>query len=277
MNRFLRFPGGKCKALTLSYDDGIRQDKRLVEILNKNGLKCTFNINSGMYGSIEEANSEKGRMSLEEMKGLYDGHEVAVHGLEHPFLEQLPLQAATAEILQDRLNLERDFGGMIRGMAYPYGTFNDDVVAAARSCGIAYSRTVKSTGNFLIPTDWLRLNPTCHHRDEKIFQYIETFLSKHGGQTPRLFYLWGHSFEFDWNKERNNWEHAEKIFEMLGGHEDVWYATNIEVYDYVKAYNSLVWSADVKTVHNPTTTEIYFAPGSGKPAMLIKPGETLTI
>ena len=38
------------KALTFSYDDGVTQDKRLIKILNKYGLKCTFNINSGLFG-----------------------------------------------------------------------------------------------------------------------------------------------------------------------------------------------------------------------------------
>ena len=46
---FMRFPGGKTRALTLSYDDGVEQDIRLIEIMKKNGLKGTFNVNSGLY------------------------------------------------------------------------------------------------------------------------------------------------------------------------------------------------------------------------------------
>ena len=37
---------GKNKAITFSYDDGVTQDIRLIELLNKYNLKCTFNINS---------------------------------------------------------------------------------------------------------------------------------------------------------------------------------------------------------------------------------------
>lgn len=44
----IMFPDGKKKALTLSYDDGVEQDRRLVEILNRYGIKATFNINSGV-------------------------------------------------------------------------------------------------------------------------------------------------------------------------------------------------------------------------------------
>ena len=44
----LLFPGGKRKALTLSYDDGVEQDITLMGILDKYGIKCTFNLNSGL-------------------------------------------------------------------------------------------------------------------------------------------------------------------------------------------------------------------------------------
>ena len=46
---FLRFPGGKTKALTLSYDDGCKQDIRFSKIVTKYGLKCTFNLNSNSF------------------------------------------------------------------------------------------------------------------------------------------------------------------------------------------------------------------------------------
>ena len=42
----MRFPGGKEKAVTLSYDDGYPTDIKLSEIITKSGLKCTFNLNS---------------------------------------------------------------------------------------------------------------------------------------------------------------------------------------------------------------------------------------
>ena len=38
---FMRFPKGRAKALTLSYDDGTEQDIRLIRIMNQNGLKGT--------------------------------------------------------------------------------------------------------------------------------------------------------------------------------------------------------------------------------------------
>ena len=42
------FPGGKHKVLTMSYDDGRLEDRRLVEIFNRNGIRGTFNLNAGL-------------------------------------------------------------------------------------------------------------------------------------------------------------------------------------------------------------------------------------
>ena len=45
----MRFPGGTPRALTLSYDDGVQQDLRLIELMNATGLRATFNLNSGCF------------------------------------------------------------------------------------------------------------------------------------------------------------------------------------------------------------------------------------
>ena len=275
MNIFMRFPDGKAKAFTLSYDDGVRQDKRLVQIFNKYGLKCTFNINSSAYDAPKEDEPYKGKMSLAEMVPVYAGHEVAVHTLTHPFLEQLPSALVTREVLDDRCNIEKTFGRIARGMAYPFGTYNDNVVQCIASCGIVYCRTVRATQNFSVPEDWLRLHPTCHHADPNVLAHVERFSGNHSGRAPWLFYLWGHSYEFDSGRERNSWEYAETLFASLGGHDDVWYATNIEVYDYVQAYRRLVYSADAKTVYNPSVIEVFFA--CGDKTVSVKPDETVCL
>lgn len=44
---YMRFPSGKYKAVTFSYDDGFCTDIRLAPTLDKYGLKGTFNINNG--------------------------------------------------------------------------------------------------------------------------------------------------------------------------------------------------------------------------------------
>ena len=41
-----RYPGGKRKAFNITYDDGVLQDERFVALLNRYGIKGTFNLNS---------------------------------------------------------------------------------------------------------------------------------------------------------------------------------------------------------------------------------------
>jgi hypothetical protein len=258
----MRFPGGKLKALTLSYDDGVKQDQRLIDILNTHGIKATFNINSGLFA--DTPGDRGNRMTRQEALETYANtpHEVAIHALTHPPLDKLPIPAMVMEVMEDRKNLEAMFGTIIRGMAYPQGTYNDAVVEALKSTGVVYSRTCISTHDFRLPTDWLRLTATCHHKDDRLFELADQFLTETPldlriNREPWLFYLWGHSYEFDHNSERNNWNRIEQFAEKMGGHEDIWYATNIEIYDYVMALRALEFSADRSMVYNPTATDVW--------------------
>ena len=144
----------------------------------------------------------------------------------------------------------------MRGMAYPYGTWNDTVIAALRTCGIAYARTVVSTNDFRLPENWLRLNPTCHHGSPQLMELAQKFIGDRVSRAPYLFYLWGHAYEFDANK---NWNVMEEFSDLTGGRDDVWYATNMEVYEYVSAYRQLVFGVDGELVKNPTGTDIWFS------------------
>ena len=274
---FMRFPGNKAKALTLSYDDGVEQDKRLISILDKHGIKCTFNINSGLFspeGTVFEKGQIHRRMTEKEAVELYkdSGHEVAVHGLTHPFLEQLPTNMATYEIIQDRKNLEQLFGTIIRGMAYPFGTFSDEVVAVLRASGIVYSRTVMDTEDFSLPTDWLRLPATCHHKHPELNSLTERFVTQTPRFAPWLFYLWGHSYEFEAD---DNWNIIEEFSKKIGGRNDIWYATNIEIYNYMEAYQNLLFSVDASMVHNPTSHTLFFE--YNNQSYQINPGESLRL
>ena len=175
----MRLRDGKIKVLTLSYDDGVVQDIRLIKIMNKHGLKGTFNINSGSY-LPEDAVRENfyGKQKLSEAKKLHtnSGHEVAVHALTHPFLEKLDTAEIIYEITEDRRAIETHYVTITRGMAYPFGTYSDKVVDILERCHIAYARTVKSTHDFAFPENWLTLHPTCHHNDERLEELIKRFV-----------------------------------------------------------------------------------------------------
>lgn len=274
---FMRFPGGKLKTLTFSYDDGVEQDVRLIEIFKKHNLRATFNLNSGEYapeGTVYEPGRIHRRMTEAAVSKLYaqDGIEVAVHGYTHPWLDHMPVNMCTKDLIADREKLEQQFGTIVRGMAYPYGTHSEDVVNSMRSVGIVYSRTVHSTHDFNMPTDWMRLPATCHHNDPQLMELAHKFIEQPTWGRPAMFYLWGHSYEFE---ENNNWEVIEEFTDFMAGRDDIWYATNIEIYDYQDAFKRLLFSVDGKIVKNPTATELWFYL-NGK-EYSIKPGEVLKV
>ena len=285
--RFLRYPGGKAKAVTFSYDDGCRDDIRLAKTLTEHGIRCTFNLNSGLFGKDDKA----WHLTAQEIQEhiVNAGHEIAIHGKLHmaPGLSR-PVDCIQ-DVLNCRLELEKTFGQIVRGMAYPdSGIINlqneasyDNICRYLQDLGIVYARTLGGDNDkFQLPSDWMAWMPTAHHGNSRLIEYADKFLSEdpdgkktyYSHRYPRLFYLWGHSFEFENNQ---NWELLEEICEKLGGHEDIWYATNMEIYEYVQAYNALVFSADGQKVYNPTLKTVWFR--TDAKVYCVDPGQMLTI
>lgn len=279
---FMRYPEGKAKAVTFSYDDGVMQDKRLAELFDKYGMKGTFNFNCECMR--EENFTEQQIYEI----FLSKGHEIAVHGANHRANGNLRAIEGIRDVLDCRLELEEKCDCIIRGMAYPdtgitmFGNFEDykSVKQYLTELNIAYARTLDGDNNlFRLPSDFHAWIPTAHHNNPEIMKYIDEFLNLdisteayHAMRMPRLFYIWGHSYEFDVN---NNWEHIETICGKLAYNDEIWYATNIEIYDYVIAYKSLLYSADGHMIYNPTLLTIWIDV-DGK-LYSIKSGQTIRI
>ncbi|MBE7011884.1 MAG: hypothetical protein E7415_04340 [Ruminococcaceae bacterium] len=280
MSKFMRFPGGKPKAVTFSYDDGVADDMRFSDVLTKAGMKCTFNLNG----------KHRRALTHEQVKEymIDRGHEIAVHGLNHRAEGNLRAIEGIRDVLDCRLEMEEEFGFIIRGMAYPdtgirlmnNGASYENIKQYLSDLDIAYSRTLGNDNNeFRLPSDWHQWMPTAHHNNPNIFEYIDEFINLdmskktyHASRYPRLFYIWGHSYEFG---RDNNWERLDEICEKLSGNDDIWYATNMEIYEYTKAYEALVYSANGNTVYNPTLLDIWFDVDGE--IYKISPGETLKI
>lgn len=256
MKVYTCFPGGKAKALTMSYDDGKLQDERLVAIFNRYGIKGTFNINYELMRTEQEEGKKPQypRLPMDRIKELYKGHEVATHTMTHPTIERCPLVEVAQEILEDRKNLERLTGGLVRGHAYPNGSYSEEIKQLFRQLGIAYGRVVESVPNYALPKDPLEWHPTCHHTDPELMKKAEFFANFQKRQYLKLMYVWGHSYEFD---DKDNWDVIEKFCEYMGGREDIWYATNIEIIDYMEAAKNLKFSADNESVYNPSAQSVW--------------------
>jgi hypothetical protein len=169
---------------------------------------------------------------------------------------------------EDRRRLEELCGYPVRGMSYPYGTFNDEIIALLPSIGIKYSRTVNSTGHFDVPENFLAWGPTLHHKTG-LLETAQKFLDV-ASWSPRLrlLYVWGHSYEF---RNDNNWDLMEQFGAKMGGREDVWYATNIEIADYVQALRRVEFSADFGMALNPSAADVWIMAGKKK-AVKLAPG-----
>ncbi|MHC1694932.1 MAG: polysaccharide deacetylase family protein [Eubacteriales bacterium] len=225
---------GKNKAVTFSYDDGVTQDIRLVELFNKYGLKSTFNINSqllGMDGALQlgEVKVSHVKVKAEDVRKIYAGHEIAVHTLTHPNLTTLEDGEIIRQVEQDRLALSELAGYEVVGMAYPCGGVNNnDHVAKVikENTGVRYSRTIDNAESF-DPQDYLhRLKPSVYHMEfDKLFELGERFLFLEADK-PQIYYIWGHSYELDLS---DGWDRFEKFCAMISGKNDIFYGTNAQV------------------------------------------------
>lgn len=228
------FPGKKTKVFTLSYDDGIVMDSRFVNIINNYGIKCTFNLNSNFIGSSNQWMYKNLKVTyLDKVDALktYQGHEIAVHTCNHPNLEKLPDAEIKSEILEDKIALQNIFNQPVSGMAYPYGTYNGIVKKVAADCGISYSRTVVSTHEFTPPKDFLEWHFTCHHKDDQLMELAEKFCTSNTTEL-QIFSVWGHSYEFEGD---DNWNVIDNLCKYISQHDDIYFGTNLEIYNAIKS------------------------------------------
>lgn len=273
----MRFPNGLKKVFTLSYDDNLVDDIRLMEIMQANGIKGTFNVSSGLYCKEGEDPGERWpRLTYKQAVEAYNkyGVEVAVHGYVHRDFSKITEPELYLEISLDKANLEREYNCVVRGAAYPYGGWNETAIHALKHCGIKYCRTVWCDPNFTIPTPegWLSLKATCHHDVPNLMELARSF-KEMDPREAKMFYVWGHTAEF---RNNNNWHVIEELCEFMGKCDDVWFATNIDICEYCLAYDKLEYSTapDTRMVYNPTAKEIWLEVWGDK-VISVKPGETV--
>lgn len=259
---FCYFPGGVRRALTMSFDDGKTADIRLAQLFTKYGIKGTFHYNSANIGKdtyVTEA----------DIKEIAVNHEISAHSRTHPFMDRIPLPFAIEEIADDRKSLEAISGQIVRGMSYPYGAWTQPLIAALRAVGMEYSRTIQNTKSLDLPHDFMEWHPTCHQSHD-LDHYWEKLMKSN--KHIRLLYIWGHSYEFD---RDNSWQRIEEFCKKAGCHQEVWYATNIEIKEYVTAMRSLVFSMDKKTVYNPSSLPVWFS--ADRETVKVESGQTLRL
>lgn len=238
-------PGGLTKVVTLSFDDGRLEDRKLVSLLNRYKLRATFHLNSGLAGA--------NRIPLDEIASLYQNHEIACHGVTHSALNSIPFPLVVQQILEDRRTLERLTERIVRGFSYPYGEYTPDIAAMLPALGIRYARTTQRTGRFAFPASYLEWDATCHLKDG-LLSLADDFLTRKSPRKPMLFFAWGHSYELS---EPGGWELMEVFCKRMAEHEDIWYATNIEICDYMTAVARMEFATESDRAYNPSAIDCW--------------------
>lgn len=240
------YPGGTRRIVTFSYDDGARNDSRLADLFTRYGVKATFHLNGDKYRG----------MSAEEKQQItdrYAGHEISCHTLSHGWPARMPDPSLVREVMEDRQILEELAGHPVLGMSYPSGSYSDRVADVMRACGILYSRTAHSSLRFRLPRDFMKWDPTCHHREA--LALCDDFMQNVDSPwTEPLFYIWGHSHEL---RDEAAWGEIEQILQKLSGDARIWYATSMEIYTYLTAQRMLRINWDETVFENPTATDVW--------------------
>ncbi len=230
------YPGGKAKAFNITYDDGVLQDERFVALLNKYGIKGTFNLNSELMQSEFSWTHPNGmqvkRLSVEKVKHLYDGHEVASHTLTHPYMYNLSDEELVHQLKSDKENLEKLFGREIKGFAVPFDYYDDRIAVCAKVCGFTYARKSEFTNSFTPCSDYYHWKTSIYHIDDNLTNFVADFLNTQ--EELAVCQIVGHSYDLD---AENLWGTLELICAAVSNCDDIWFCTNAELVEFLRQVN----------------------------------------
>lgn len=241
------------KFFTLSFDDGVEQDKRLIEVLKQYDMPCTFNLNGGMFGDesftahigeigfmdLKAENRfrlrlfstvEHNRIPLDEAVQVYAGYEVASHDYTHHPVKGRTLDEIREALLQDRQTLSEIFGQQITGFAYPGGISSKAAANVLRENDFLFGRGAFSSRSFAWPEDPWEYKPTCSHKDKKIFDLLNDFDAAEPAEDDLLFMVWGHAYEFDYGIENTSLEHFKRVLDRAVAMQGVVFCTNSDAF-----------------------------------------------
>ena len=198
------------KIFLLSFDDGTVWDPRLVALLNRYGIKGTFNLNSGLEDFVWQFGEfPVRRQILSDIGNLYEGHEIASHSLHHHRLDQLSPPQLRREVEEDAARLKEVFGLEEIGFGVPFTFCNDREVKIIRKL-VRYIRLSEFADSFALPRDEYHIPIHGLYNDpdirEKLQQFAESDL------TVSLFVMAGHSYELE---ALNHWEYMEDLLKLV--------------------------------------------------------------
>lgn len=230
------YPNGATKAVIFSYDDGVIQDRKLVELFNQYRVIGTFNLNSGLFGKklpwMKAFTGKEGEyINLDEIKSLYKGHEIASHSYSHPGFAGLNEAELKFQLSRDQQILAPIKGSPLKSFAYPLGSYDSAAMQLVKQTGLTNARTTNDTHNFELPKNHMEWNPTVHH--EKAMPLVEQYIALKSEKLTVMM-IWGHAWEFDKKTQNNNWDYAEKLIRTISNKDDIWYVSAAEFIQFLE-------------------------------------------
>lgn len=234
------------KFFAWSFDDGLEQDKRIIEVLKKYELGATFHLNSGLFGdkTYEGRIGNLGmtetpaatfdptkrhllpyvphfRIPADEVRQVYEGFEIASHTCTHVNLAHCSEAERQAQIADDVQALSELFGQQVEGFAYPYGVGAKKSAEALRAAGVRYARTAHTKEGFRFPDDPLQTPLSCWHISSKTFQKLDQFFAAEPVDDDLFFLMFAHGYEFDFGTKESNWDKFERICAAVAERDDI--------------------------------------------------------
>ena len=137
------------KPIVISFDDGWKdQYPTAYQSLKKHNFLATFFIVTDSVGHSAFMNWEQ----LQEMSAA--GMDIQPHSLTHPRLTELEGHDLRREIVESKKILENRLNKQVAVFSYPFGSYNDTVIAMVKSAGFEGAVSVSGfNGGYLFRND----------------------------------------------------------------------------------------------------------------------------
>ena len=249
------YPQGKRKAFNITYDDGVMQDLRFVELMNRYGLKGTFNLNSELmrtgFAWIHPNGMEVKRLDVDTARWLYRGHEIASHTLTHPYMHDLSEEALMRQLGQDKHDLEEMLGVEVAGFAVPFDYYSPMIADCAKRCGFEYARMSEFSRNYTPCRDYWFWKTGFYHIEPGLESFVAGFLET--DEELAVCQIVGHSYDLD---AERLWGTMDGILRRVSRDPEVWSCTNLELVRYLKSMEQAELRDGV--IRNHSDNELWF-------------------
>jgi len=249
------YPNGYKKAFNISYDDGVLQDIRFVQLLNKYHIPGTFCLNSDLMQDgfvwVHPNGDMIKRLPLSDAASLYRDHEVASHTLTHPDFTGLPADEILRQMQQDKDTLQRSCGCEVTGFGVPFDYFDITAMSCARACGFLYARNSEQSLSYTPPYDYYNWSAGIFHLNPLLGQYVQSFFDTE--EELALCQIVGHAYDLD---IENMWDRIERILKRVSQDDTVICLTHSQLVTYLKAMRTAWVSDDV--IDNRSSQALWF-------------------